>query len=519
VTRILLTSRRGRRGLPGVNGSSRPREELRDEELLPAALLAGSHLLPGRQVRERTPGRHRRGLPLRREGVPGRRVLHRHRRLQQLHLRSAAAPSPARRRGCSDGGAATCAYGGKRYEAGASFPSADGLQHLFVRPRRQRGLHRARVRADGGAGGCAYYSTRYEPGASFPPRRLQHLRLRQGRQRRLHQEGLPARARRRRRLLLQRQAVAGGPGFPSSDGCNSCSCTASGDVALHPARLTRPARWWHRRVCRTVADCRLFDDYCHAAATAAPSRERSRSKCARPGVRCLRAPCADKAVACEAGRCVVKTWRPALVPHLRRAPVPRMGQQAGRSLCSTQQAGGACSTPGRALRSQGQCATGSRVRGDRLPPSGQAAARSPAATPEGIHYLTPRELRAIHDDLPRPQAGHLRYKEDPARAALGFIIDDLDARAPGGGLGFLARLWSLSLRLPSLAVATLQLQARRCGPAGDEVEELGAPSSVGPLARRSDGSSRHARPRVSGPSQPGPGQARRPRVTVAPARA
>lgn len=58
--------------------------------------------------------------------------------------------------------------------------------------------------------------------------------------------------------------------------------------------------------CTTVADCRLFDDYCTGCNCRALAKGEKDPVCSGPGVQCIIAPCDGHSVACRSGHCVVE---------------------------------------------------------------------------------------------------------------------------------------------------------------------------------------------------------------------
>ena len=214
--------------------------------------------------------------------------------------------------------------------------------------------------------------------------------------------------------------------------------------------------------CRTNDECRLFDDYCTGCDCRALAKGDPDPKCSGPGVRCILPPCQGKAARCEAGKCVVVNpdgttarwwlscgdpvcggWRP-------KPDVPRCmpNQQVG--LACSQESAKPCD-PGNDCNALLVCATSDPTK----QPGG--CPRSRLATKRDVHYLAPEELRQYHDQLLGMKLATWRYKHDPARQRLGFIIDDQPARSMAvEPPGEIVDLYGYT----SLAVATLQLQAR-----------------------------------------------------------
>ena len=86
---------------------------------------------------------------------------------------------------------------------------------------------------------------------------------------------------------------------------------------------------------------------------------------------------------------------------------------------------------------------------------------SRAAFKRDIHYLGTDELRRHASDVLRMKLATWRYKDDPTRERLGFIIDDNEGSFAVSEGGDRVDLYGYT----SLAVATLQTQAR-------EIEKL-----------------------------------------------
>jgi hypothetical protein len=167
---------------------------------------------------------------------------------------------------------------------------------------------------------------------------------------------------------------------------------------------------------------------------------------------------------CEAGKCVVATagaggarWYlgcgdPVCSGHRPRVDVPRCtaAQQAGTTCTEPQKP---CD-PGDSCNRLLVCATSDPT----MAPGG--CPRSRRDTKRDVHYLAPDELRRYHDELLEMKLATWRYKHDPGRERLGFIIDDLEGKTSRTvaveQAGNMVDLYGYT----SLAVATLQEQAR-----------------------------------------------------------
>jgi hypothetical protein len=255
--------------------------------------------------------------------------------------------------------------------------------------------------------------------------------------------------------------------------CNaSCGiCTPPGgaciQIACEPRRDAGPDATGG--ACRIDADCRLFDDYCTGCDCRALARTDPDPRCSGPGVRCLVQPCANKVAACEAGRCVVREaaalrWYFTCGDPVCRGWTPK----AGVARCTTQKAGDPCRTadetcdPGDGCNRLLVCASSDPT----MRAGGCPISR--AATKRDIKYLAPEELRRYHDELLGLRLATWRYKHDPSRERLGFILDDHEASMASDGPRNMVDLYGYT----SLAVATLQLQAQQIEELRRQVEEL-----------------------------------------------
>ncbi len=211
--------------------------------------------------------------------------------------------------------------------------------------------------------------------------------------------------------------------------------------------------------CKVDADCRLVDDYCTGCDCRALSKTDPDPVCAGPGVRCLAQPCMGKTAQCQAGKCAVRdkpaagqTWYATCGDPVCGAWRPKDGVP----LCTTQKAGDACANAGERCDPKGDCnallvcATADPTKS----PGGCPISRRD--TKRDIRYLGPDDLRRYHDELLTLRLATWRYKHDPARERLGFIIDDHEQSVAVDAPQSIVDLYGYT----SLAVATVQLQAR-----------------------------------------------------------
>jgi hypothetical protein len=224
--------------------------------------------------------------------------------------------------------------------------------------------------------------------------------------------------------------------------------------------------------CRSDADCRLFDDYCTGCDCRALSRTDPDPRCSGPGVRCFAPPCMNKVAACEAGRCVVRDGTAAATKWYFTCgdPVCR-GYTGGSGLpkCTTEKAGNACPTADAKCDPQDSCnrLLVCSVQDPTQQPGGCPISRRDAKGE--IKYLGPSELERLREELLGMKLATWRYKHDPARERLGFIIEDQPPASPAVDPGrALVDLYGYA----SLAVATIQTQAKEIEALRRELAEV-----------------------------------------------
>ena len=76
---------------------------------------------------------------------------------------------------------------------------------------------------------------------------------------------------------------------------------------------------------------------------------------------------------------------------------------------------------------------------------------------QDIHYLSPTDRAKYRDELLAMKLATWRYKHDPSKERLGFMIDDNEASAAVDGQRDLVDLYGYT----SMAVATIQIQAQQ----------------------------------------------------------
>lgn len=139
-------------------------------------------------------------------------------------------------------------------------------------------------------------------------------------------------------------------------------------------------------------------------------------------------------------------------------------------LCSTEQEGDACSVEGMSCDPQDECNRLLTCAGSdpQLRPGGCPISR--ASYKDDIHYLSDAELAHYRDELLQMRLATWKYKHDPSKQRLGFIIDDNERSASVDQLRDMVDLYGYT----SMAVAALQLQAREIEALRREVAELRA---------------------------------------------
>jgi hypothetical protein len=85
-----------------------------------------------------------------------------------------------------------------------------------------------------------------------------------------------------------------------------------------------------------------------------------------------------------------------------------------------------------------------------------------------VHYLDAAELAGYRDELLSMKLATWRYKHDPTRERLGFIIDDNERSVAVDEGGEVVDVYGYA----SLAVAALQIQARQIEELERQVAEL-----------------------------------------------
>ena len=141
---------------------------------------------------------------------------------------------------------------------------------------------------------------------------------------------------------------------------------------------------------------------------------------------------------------------------------------SGAPLCTTEAAGNGCTTEGQKCDPMNDCnaliicASSDPTKG----PVGCPISRR--RFKQDIHYLAPADLARYRDELLAMKLATWRYKHDPSKERLGFMIDDNEGSAAVDGQRDLVDLYGYT----SMAVATIQLQAQQIRALEREVTEM-----------------------------------------------
>ena len=141
---------------------------------------------------------------------------------------------------------------------------------------------------------------------------------------------------------------------------------------------------------------------------------------------------------------------------------------SGAPLCTTEKAGDACSVDGQKCDPMSDCnallecaSSDPKMRTGGCP-------ISRARYKEDIHYLAPSDLARYREELLAMKLATWRYKHDPSKQRLGFIIDDSEGTAAVDGQRDVVDLYGYT----SMAVATIQLQAQQIAALEREIATL-----------------------------------------------
>jgi hypothetical protein len=141
---------------------------------------------------------------------------------------------------------------------------------------------------------------------------------------------------------------------------------------------------------------------------------------------------------------------------------------SGASLCTTEKVGDVCTVEGEKCDPQDDCnALVICASSDpTMKPGGCPISR--LRYKQDVHYLSAPELTRYRDELLAMKLATWRYKHDPSKERLGFMIDDNEGSAAVDGKRDLVDLYGYT----SMAVATIQLQAQQIETLKQEVAAM-----------------------------------------------
>jgi hypothetical protein len=141
---------------------------------------------------------------------------------------------------------------------------------------------------------------------------------------------------------------------------------------------------------------------------------------------------------------------------------------SGAPLCTTEKVGDSCAIDSQKCDPQDDCnALVICASSDpTMRPGGCPISRR--RYKEDIHYLAPAELVRYRDEILAMKLATWRYKHDPSKQRLGFMIDDNEGSAAVNAQRDLVDLYGYT----SMAVATIQLQAQQIEALEREVAEM-----------------------------------------------
>jgi len=130
---------------------------------------------------------------------------------------------------------------------------------------------------------------------------------------------------------------------------------------------------------------------------------------------------------------------------------------SGKPLCTAEKAGDPCTVEGQECDPMNDCNALLECASSDPKKRVGGCPISRAKYKQDIHYLAAPDLARYRDELLAMKLATWRYKHDPSKQRLGFIIDDNEGTAAVDGRRDLVDLYGYT----SMAVATIQLQARQ----------------------------------------------------------
>jgi hypothetical protein len=168
---------------------------------------------------------------------------------------------------------------------------------------------------------------------------------------------------------------------------------------------------------------------------------------------------------------------------------------SGQALCTAEKVGDPCTVDGQKCDPQDSCnallvcaTVDPKVQPGHCPVSRRKYKHD-------IHYLSPAELARYRDELMAMKLATWRYKQDPSKERLGFMIDDNEDLAAVDAKRDVVDLYGYT----SMAVATIQLQAQQIKALEREVAALKKLRSRSAAARSHGDADAEKTPPNSGP--------------------
>jgi hypothetical protein len=148
-------------------------------------------------------------------------------------------------------------------------------------------------------------------------------------------------------------------------------------------------------------------------------------------------------------------------------PVCHGHSLTGVPACTTEKVGDPCTVDQQTCDPQSGC-NEKYICASADPKSSLGCPISRSRYKEQIHYLAPGELARFRDELLAMKLATWRYKQDPAKERLGFMIDDNEQSVAADSKRDVVDLYGYT----SMAVATIQLQAKQIEALQAEVAAL-----------------------------------------------
>lgn len=242
---------------------------------------------------------------------------------------------------------------------------------------------------------------------------------------------------------------SGGSGTGNTGGGSGTSCDAIPQCGFACPDGTRNPLdtngCLHTCECKTHQDLCANEPACGSACGPGTAPATDRNGCLAPSCTCVPAPP-------DGGAGGLKLYYTCGDPVCRGYT-----GGSGAPLCTTETVGDACTVDGQKCDPQSDCnALVVCASSDPTMRTGGCPI-SRLRYKQDVHYLSPAELARYRDELLAMKLATWRYKHDPSKERLGFMIDDNEGSAAVDGKRDLVDLYGYT----SMAVATIQLQAQQ----------------------------------------------------------